>query len=1555
MNSYKALDTLTKLQKQTAQISAYIQKRRNRSANLQGDAAKKEKDILDQAESTMEVVSILQNRVNTLYSKNKKGAFKILSGQDVEELKGYYDYVSQSFTAMKQSLFPSQKLQNGKEASPFREAERILNHDKEIVKHFRADDGLTLPAATFKSDAEIRTGQYANANAPQKWPGFYEYARMFTTDPNITEDMALQMYINSTPEQIRNEYQQAVQTNPRMYEYPSVDSNIDLRIKHTGDINAIDQYLQEDNNKQNPEEKLTYRDRFMLQKHRETAVKVQEIQDNARQQMDARQEIGTRPNLLVDRDDAAELDIHQTAHQSSGCGCWSCAGALMAKSRGMGDITQEDIRFYRPNIPQNEVVLRDGDVDYNYGTDDYKSIVENADSVLKYAPNSMMRSLEIQPFTVANERDGYSSDQYVKNTVQLLKKQILHAIREDRSPVSFFMPGHYITITGINGDIVRYKDSLEMNNKTGNPDESHDISLEDLVTNSFFRDRPHSVEISWLSDIKLANDHKTIHGVPSEYVYMNPDGSVTQQPESMRAMGGDVGDHPLNRMGVRVMRPADDEMNVFAPAGVNRYGSAGVQYMERVYLPKQLDAEYLKTMADNRDAQAEQKLVDADRDLYHIKPGKTDPALAEPAMHQRLLEFEQQRVRPDFQNRNPNQIPNPAPDPNLNPNPGPNPNPRPNPDPGPKSESEKEQGKPGGAETSGEKKGPEQSVGEPPKKEGEKGSEQPEKMVDDTRPKAERRSKDDFDIGGKDHSAEFERTLVKNPEKRMDALRQNLEIKEKELYRQLKSKYKFSGIKETADRLATNLNANKHWYLWGATPEYKLLLGQMDIIQRTSEKAAAADPNHPFTEEDARKMVNAIDRARNAAKTYLSSKQKEMEKDPRRKNDPGNKDVEQARIRTVLDVFENLSEMQMSLRPKSKTAGILQANEDWKADYNEFQDVLVSNAADAAENQKASFKDRIYIPKGARKGLDRLEDLFGMERLSLKEFSDVKALDNIKPISRRPKAIGSGKKTDMISNKDFVALAAAASTTMDCDTESRRDDPAKRFTREEAHAYRRMDILRAAAGVPAKEPDGSKRKAVSVEEVTPGIVKARDIANRALKAYHRGDKKPLAKLIAEGIKNMTSIGHGRESSDLRLYSAEMGHRMWGMLDRDRELMDLALNSGLKPEMLKHLKNQKIEAANAAAADRMAKEGLKAAPDEWGIRTKERNYVELLMKTYLGENGARMREDLKDNAEYTTKRNAILTRDQRESKALKDAYDKEILRIMKPSDAYAGATKVVTESLVMDVEQIDRTKMSRKNYTATVKKMKGDAEKKMNSEILRNAPNIVEAMERQVEFYEAKLLAKHQTAIGEQAKSLGVKVEEMDPKLKMEVAIEQETAIYTSGKAPKDPEQKNKFDRDKAAYRKYQNEKSIVNQYRRAENLYNKRAGNLRDAKNIALNALDEKYLGESAVGKTLSDPGKEREIRGRLRDYIRGNGYINYSPELFIEKIVGVPGKTPPTVRDMELSIELVRFESRPVTEKVKAMDKADAFKKPEITGPRSKDVPAGEEHKSKRVNKLNL
>ena len=53
-------------------------------------------------------------------------------------------------------------------------------------------------------------------------------------------------------------------------------------------------------------------------------------------------------------------------------------------------------------------------------------------------------------------------------------------------------------------------------------------------------------------------------------------------------------------------------------------------------------------------------------------------------------------------------------------------------------------------------------------------------------------------------------------------------------------------------------------------------------------------------------------------------------------------------------------------------------------------------------------------------------------------------------------------------------------------------------------------------------------------------------------------------------------------------------------------------------MLKALKNRGIAAANGALAARWSSEEYLARGENWGIRERERNYVDLLMNRYLEE-------------------------------------------------------------------------------------------------------------------------------------------------------------------------------------------------------------------------------------------------------------------------------------------------------------------------------------------------
>ncbi|MBO4863669.1 MAG: hypothetical protein J5517_04850 [Eubacterium sp.] len=137
-------------------------------------------------------------------------------------------------------------------------------------------------------------------------------------------------------------------------------------------------------------------------------------------------------------------------------------------------------------------------------------------------------------------------------------------------------------------------------------------------------------------------------------------------------------------------------------------------------------------------------------------------------------------------------------------------------------------------------------------------------------------------------------------------------------------------------------------------------------------------------------------------------------------------------------------------------------------------------------------------------------------------------------IKTRFEPIGPFREAAELSNKDFAAIAYAASFTS---------------------AVMNQD---------------SKNKSLSPEKK---LVKyGREYAENALKAYQSGMKEPLAKILQEGVKNITTTAKNQYAiDDATICNNEMLGRISNMMDRDPELMRLAFKNGMKKSDIDRMK------------------------------------------------------------------------------------------------------------------------------------------------------------------------------------------------------------------------------------------------------------------------------------------------------------------------------------------------------------------------------------------------
>jgi len=1443
----RELELYKKLNQQIVQMNNY-KKRLGHGPGAQEKASRIEATIL--------FLQDIQTRLASLYTPrfaDEPGSYRKLGEKELDELKTLYGNVKTIMSNTVNTLFPDPQSRQTREGRAFTTVQTYIENDEKLLNKINLKDGLSLPEAAYKSAYELEHNQYDDPNFSTKEPGFIEFETLYISAPDYNREDVLRRYIESTPQQIKQEYEQRVSEDAALYEYAPGRENIDPAIRNTGNVEKIDAYLEADAAKQNDEEKLTFRQRQMLIHHRDATKKIDNINNSIQNALQNGNELGAKPTLRVDSEDAAELNVTQPAFQTSANGCWSCAGAMMATSRGIANVSQEDIRSYRPDIPEEEQVFENGPVDENYNTDHIKSMSENADAILKFAPNSMMHTLEIQPFTISNEKDGLTSEEYTENAVTLLKKQIKHAIGVDRSPVAFFQPGHYITITGIEGDIVSCKDSGNKDRKRANPDETLKLPLKKLVENSFFgKNGPQSVEINWLSDISLAKDNKTIHGVPSEYVYLDDDGSVTGQPQEIRNAMGIFENDALRRMGVTVARTTEDEHLILDKSGKNNYSSDGVQMVEKVYLPKKLNAEYLKKMAQKRTQADEDRLNGYDKNIYHIEEGKKDPEQAKAVIQEKLREFERNSRAAEREDE----------------------------------KDDPDYGKEINTGSVAKKRTAIPKVNRHERQSEHKDDENEIGIIDTTSPEKKQKIQEEKRLeallSGKrldDSRLDTKETLKKSYMKifstvrKRDAQLKFVEQAEKQKAQELVSKYPYGTIKNETEQLLLKLDENKHWYLWGTNNAYKELIGDLQNVRKYVGKAVAQNDGHLFTKEDEKKLAGYIGKARETARKYLSDKQKELEKDPLRRNDPDKMEYEQNRINAVLDAFDALSDFDLSMKGRAdNTKDIMTHIDENNIMYEHFRRELVADEKDPQKVREDRLKNRLEIPKLNRSVLDRLDSLYGIVpefsgKLSGMEDKDKEILKKIE--SGFPE-IGSSNRSKQLTNKDFAAISLAASTTA--------AGMAGRFvTGDPMHRYEIKDKLSYFAGQNLYNVITANEKNLPV--YIKDIQKARIQAKNAMTDYKNGNKDTLAKLLAEGIGNisaMTTAGRFSSNKQIELYAVEMGLRMKNMLERDQELMKKAMAYGLTPGMLKDIKNKGIEAVYKNRGDRWLKEGIKLSGTEWSPRTKERCYVDMLIKRYLEETNEDAEKEMETRPEYKAQLQRIEDRWKREQKDSDNLYKIEKLQALRKTDYYKTIEKFVVMSNAFDADPRNMGMIQGEKLSIRV-------------EVLRKEGEIKKMMQASNKDYEDKLIARHEAYIREHhSQDFEGGYDKADRASILEKALAREKSLVNAA-APEDPEKRKQYDSDKTALSRYDINKTALADLDKAEKGLADRKTSITRARNIGIHTLKNRMKPANPYLNVLSDAGKEMELRNSFLEYIRVNGYTEYSPKKFIENVVGTP------------------------------------------------------------------
>jgi len=143
-------------------------------------------------------------------------------------------------------------------------------------------------------------------------------------------------------------------------------------------------------------------------------------------------------------------DIPKTEVQTSDNGCWSCSMNILLKQQGITDLTQGDIRAFRPDS-KLDIVKSENPIAQ------IKDRFELAYRVSEDKPNEIADFTDIIHKTTKNV--AYIQKQ-ITGSPEEAYNQIKDIIVNKKKPVSFLYNGHYRTVIGVDNGNLIMEDSL---------------------------------------------------------------------------------------------------------------------------------------------------------------------------------------------------------------------------------------------------------------------------------------------------------------------------------------------------------------------------------------------------------------------------------------------------------------------------------------------------------------------------------------------------------------------------------------------------------------------------------------------------------------------------------------------------------------------------------------------------------------------------------------------------------------------------------------------------------------------------------------------------------------------------------------------------------------------------------------------------------------------------------------------------------------------------------------------------------------------------------------
>ena len=375
-------------------------------------------------------------------------------------------------------------------------------------------------------------------------------------------------------------------------------TKIPENVRNSADPKVIENYLQTSGNTLSPNE------REYLNHHLASLNKINEFINKTKEEVAAGTYKPIKPETMI-LEDLKLYHIHdyvfRPRFQTGDFGCWSCFYNNLLLTRGIRDLSQEDIRAFRPKKTGNDAYNIDSDAEFN--TDIPVNVIDMADLAINLIPDTMIKSTEIWSYNKFKEGAPQNPEEklaYSTAAVQGIKEQIITSIRDHKSPVGIMMEGHYVTITGIEGDTISYYNSMPTELSGNDPEYIYQENLGTFLDKALNGENASYITLTWSEDIKLSKDGKYIYGTSLPNLSVDDSGRVITNAKESQAMFLD--DRHQDGMVIGTTGGIDI---ADADSEYRKHNNNGFFKVDKAYLPKQVNLASLKNAAEKRSEEAE--------------------------------------------------------------------------------------------------------------------------------------------------------------------------------------------------------------------------------------------------------------------------------------------------------------------------------------------------------------------------------------------------------------------------------------------------------------------------------------------------------------------------------------------------------------------------------------------------------------------------------------------------------------------------------------------------------------------------------------------------------------------------------------------------------------------------------------------------------------------------------------------------------------------------------------------------------------------------------------